>query len=75
MPNRITLLHEAEEDIREAYVWYETQESGRGRRFVDCIDEVFFQLDRFPESGHVYLAPLRRLAIHKFPYTVHYIRC
>lgn len=38
MPKTIILTPQAQQDLDEAYQWYETQNQGLGKEFVRCVD-------------------------------------
>jgi len=38
MTYRLELQPEAEADLEEAYLWYETQRSGLGRELIECVE-------------------------------------
>lgn len=40
MPYNYNLSQEAEEDMLDAYVWYEQQKSGLGEEFLECLEKA-----------------------------------
>jgi plasmid stabilization system protein ParE len=44
----VVLRPEAEADLHDAYGWYEWQQSGLGRRFVEQVSAAFDQLAEQP---------------------------
>ncbi|MGB3205727.1 MAG: type II toxin-antitoxin system RelE/ParE family toxin [Crinalium sp.] len=63
---------EVREELNEAYTWYESQQSGLGDEFVDCIDERLNQICLMPESYPVVYRDVRRAVVRRFPYAVYY---
>jgi plasmid stabilization system protein ParE len=60
-------------DIREAYRWYERQQTGLGRRFHQ---ELRLLLGRLPKDALLYAVrfdDIRRANLPSFPYGVFYI--
>jgi hypothetical protein len=56
----LTINPEAEEDLADAYDWYEEQRSGLGREFLDCVEQVFNRIQRTPEIHAVTYRPYGR---------------
>jgi toxin ParE1/3/4 len=64
---------EAEEDINDAYRWYESQRIGLGAEFIECVETVFTAINKAPEiHGKIY-GNIRRILVRRFPYGVFYI--
>ena len=64
---------EAEQDLNEAYRWYERQFDGLGREFVICIDAALSVLQRTPKISPKIYKDIRRALIRRFPYGIFYI--
>jgi toxin ParE1/3/4 len=63
---------EAENDIEDAAIWYESQRQGLGQLF---LDEVQNSLQAIAENPLMYPAiyrNMRRTVIHKFPFVIFY---
>lgn len=41
---------EVRDDLSDVYRWYETQQSGLGDEFIDCVDELLNRICLMPES-------------------------
>ncbi len=63
---------EAEQDIAEAYAWYEGQRSGLGEEFFSCVDACIETIRRTPEMHAVVHENYRRGLVRRFPYAVFY---
>jgi plasmid stabilization system protein ParE len=63
---------EAEQDLVEAYGWYEDQRVGLGEEFLSCIDASFETVRRFPETNALIHENYRRALPRRFPYAVFY---
>jgi toxin ParE1/3/4 len=70
---KLELLHEAEEELYEAALWYESHEKGLGKRFRFEISRV---LDRITESPLIFSeldSGYRRANCPVFPFYIPYI--
>ena len=64
---------EAEDDMREAFRWYENQRYGLGWEFLECIEDVFDRLRDMPEIHPPTYRNVRQALVRRFPYVVHYV--
>lgn len=72
MAAELILAPEAEQDIAEAYGWYEDQRSGLGEEFLSCVDACIEAICRTPEMYAVLHEDYRRGLVRRFPYSVFY---
>ena len=63
---------EAEDDLANAYHWYEDQCPGLGREFLECVKEVFDRIRRTPEVHALTYRNVRQTLVRRFPYVVCY---
>jgi hypothetical protein len=49
MAKNLIILPQAEQDITEAYNWYQERELGLGEEFLWCIDASIQMIERNPE--------------------------
>jgi plasmid stabilization system protein ParE len=63
---------EAEQDLVEAYGWYEGQRVGLGEEFLSCIDACIENVRRFPATNALIHENYRRALPRRFPYAVFY---
>jgi plasmid stabilization system protein ParE len=63
---------EAEQDIKDAYIWYEERLNGLGEQFIAAVDEGMLLVSREPEIFQKVYRSLRRALIHRFPYGIFY---
>lgn len=68
----LILRPEAQVDLFRARDWYENQQPGLGRAFVDAVDETLEQISATPEGYVVILKGVRRRKLRRFPYLVYY---
>jgi plasmid stabilization system protein ParE len=69
---RLIILSEAEQDVAQAYMWYEEQEPGLGEEFLQCVDACIQFIRRNPEIYEVAHENYRRAVVRRFPYVVFY---
>lgn len=74
MPYSCNLSQEAEDDILEAYIWYEEQKSGLGEEFLKSLDTAMGAILLNPGSYRVrYKKKVRAFLVDRFPYLILYV--
>lgn len=69
----IELLFQAENELSEAYDWYEEQQSGLGNRLFDEINHYLTLVETNPFQFPIrYAQDLRTAALKIFPYLIIY---
>ena len=68
----LIMAAEAEQDLDEAYAWYERQRTGLGEEFLGCVDACIQAICRTPEAYQVVYENYRRALVRRFPYAVFY---
>ncbi|MBY0524985.1 MAG: type II toxin-antitoxin system RelE/ParE family toxin [Gemmataceae bacterium] len=72
MAAELIIAPEAEQDIDEAYAWYEGQRAGLGEDFLSRVDASIQAICRTPEMHQVVHEDYRRGLVRRFPYAVFY---
>jgi plasmid stabilization system protein ParE len=72
MSAKSILVPEAEQDIADAYDWYEARRPGLGEDFLSCVDACIQAICRNPEMCAVVHQAYRRALLRRFPYAVFY---
>lgn len=72
MNYRVLILSEAEREIDNAFIWYELNQIGLGKKFFETIDKSVNFIANRPYSSPEIFYGLRRLVIKKFPYGIYY---
>ena len=72
MAAKLILAPEAEQDITEAYGWYENRRHGLGEDFLSSVDACIQQACREPELHAKVHEEYRRVLVRRFPYAVFY---
>ncbi len=74
MPYNYKLSQEAEDDLLEAYVWYEEQRAGLGEEFLNALDKSRQTLLLNPETYRVrYKKKVRAFLVDRFPFLILYV--
>ena len=63
---------EAEDDIANAYAWYESRRPGLGEEFLSCVDACIQAILRTPQMYTLAHENYRRGLVRRFPYAVFY---
>lgn len=65
-------LYPAEEEMTEASLFYEAASLGLGNDFLDDVQRVVDRLRELPYLGHEVDLNLRRMLLHRFPFSLIY---
>ena len=65
-------LFPAEEEMTEASVFYDEASRGLGEDFLDDIQQAIDRVYEYPQIGEVVPSGLRRLLLHRFPFSIIY---
>jgi toxin ParE1/3/4 len=69
---RVLIRPNAEADLQEAWLWYESQRLGLGDEFLVEIHAAIRLLETNPERRPFYYLGFRRLLTRRFPYKLFY---
>jgi plasmid stabilization system protein ParE len=72
MAAKLVIAPEAEQDLAEAYAWYERQRTGLGEEFLGCVDGCIEAVCRSPGMYAVIHENYRRGLVRRFPYAIFY---
>ena len=72
MSFEVHVEYEAEEDITQAYYWYEEKQSGLGDKFLQCLRDTFQHIGDTPEIHAVIHKNIRQTLVRRFPFVVCY---
>jgi plasmid stabilization system protein ParE len=72
MAVELIVAPEAEQDIAEAFAWYEDQRPGLGEDFLGRVDACIQATLRRPEMHAIVHESYRRALVRRFPYGVFY---
>ena len=72
MASELIIAPEAEQDLAEAYAWYEGRRIGLGEEFLNCVDACMEAIRRTPEMHTRVHENYRRGLVRRFPYAVFY---
>jgi hypothetical protein len=68
----IAFLSGADADLQEAFNRFEDYREGFGVEFITAVDAYLTRISVFPEIAPVYLPPVRRQVMQRFPYGIFY---
>lgn len=68
---KLIILNEAEEDISQAILFYESQANGLGQYFLDSISSDIESLHIYC-GIHIKIRNYHRLLSKRFPYAIYY---
>lgn len=72
MTAELTFAPEVEEDIAEAYAWYEAQRLGLGEEFLSAVSTCIDTLRCSPTIAQRMIRDYRRAVLRRFPCAVFY---
>jgi toxin ParE1/3/4 len=68
----LSIAEAAENDIREAFLWYEKQKEGLGKRFEERINKAVESIQRNPVKTQIRYNNVRIFFLAKFPFGIHF---
>jgi plasmid stabilization system protein ParE len=72
MAAELVVAPEVEQDLDEAYGWYECRQVGLGEESLSCVDACIHAICRMPEMCATVHKEYRRALVRRFPYAVFY---
>ena len=72
MAAELVLAPEAQQDVEQAYSWYEDRRTGLGEEFLGCVDAGIQSICRIPELYPKIYENYRRTLVRRFPYAIFY---
>ena len=72
MAAELIVAPEAEQDIADAYGWYEGRRFGLGEEFLSRVDACIQSILRNPELHKIVHENYRRMLVRRFPFAVFY---
>jgi toxin ParE1/3/4 len=73
MSKQLLVQPEAEEDLNQAYQWYEAQRKGLGDDFLLCVEGGIARITRNPQRYRKIHGNIRRVLIDRFPFGIFFI--
>lgn len=70
MSAKLIIAPEAQQDVDEAYCWYEDRRPGLGEEFLGCVDACIHAICRTPDLHPIIHEEYRRALVRRFPYAV-----
>ncbi len=69
----VNFLSLAEQEMHDAFEWYEHQFKGLGDEFLFELNQAVIRIRQYPESCPVDKAGMRRVLLSRFPYGLWYV--
>jgi plasmid stabilization system protein ParE len=70
---QLLLRPAAKADLREAFGWYETQQTGLGDEFLQAVERKLTHIESNPLQFPAVRNVTRRAIVARFPYSIFYI--
>ncbi len=70
--HKFIIQEEANNEIIQAYLWYETKQEGLGEKFIDALETCYVAIDINPNTFEKKYKFQRQAIIKNFPYVVMY---
>jgi plasmid stabilization system protein ParE len=70
MIETLIIRPEAEADIKDAFEWYESKQTGLGNNFIEETEMLFQRIEEYPNLFPKVYGKLQRALLHRFPYSV-----
>lgn len=73
MISSVIIRPEAEEDIKEAFQWYDKKHIELGKDFLHCVEEGIKKIRNNPQLYPIVYRNIRRILIRRFPFCIFFI--
>jgi toxin ParE1/3/4 len=74
MPYNYQLSDEADLDVEDGYLWYESQREGLGEIFLESLDQAKQAITNNPKTYRIrYKKKVRSYIMARFPYMILYV--
>jgi len=70
---QVTIRPEAEQDVEEAFAWYEKQRPGLGAEFFAEVRSTLVSIGGYPQQYPCIRDDVRRAVTSRFPFGVYYL--
>lgn len=73
MSAALFLRSEAENDLHEAFIWYQKRRVGLGFEFLRTVRVVLAAIERSPDSFVLAMGDIRKAPLPRFPYVAYFV--
>lgn len=70
MTRELTFTPDADQDVVEAYLWYERERAGLREEFLSCVEARVASIVRGPDQYEPLHDAFRRALVRRFPYAI-----
>ena len=72
MKYKLIFLPKAKDELKDAYIWYEKQSKGLGKRFTENVRKKVKEIHNTPFAFAIKYDNTRTALVSKFPYLIHF---
>ncbi|HRG47631.1 MAG TPA: type II toxin-antitoxin system RelE/ParE family toxin [Leptospiraceae bacterium] len=72
MGEKYKLNRDAENDLNEAFDWYESEQAGVGDKFLTKVIEKLNEISKKPNKYSIYYKNVRKASVKVFPFYIIY---
>lgn len=72
MIHELEIKEEADEEITDAYLYYENRQIGLGEKFMEQLEKYFDRIRQNPKHFQIRRKNYREAYIQKFPFSIIY---
>jgi len=74
VPKTLILTEDAQQDLDDAYHWYQEQNHGLGQEFIRCVDAKLSEISRNPLHHQVVFNDrVHRALTNRFPFSIYFV--
>jgi plasmid stabilization system protein ParE len=66
------IKEEANQEIIESYLYYETKSQGLGEKFLENLEIYFDRIQKYPKHYQIKRKPYREVFVKNFPFLIIY---
>jgi hypothetical protein len=70
---KVRFLYPAFLEYNSAIDYYNTQQTGLGKKFIQEVDKYLEIIKKYPQSFPIYTSKTRKTALSTFPYNIIYL--
>jgi plasmid stabilization system protein ParE len=74
VPKTLILTEDAQQDLDDAFQWYQEQNHGLGQEFIRCVDAKLSEISRNPLHHQiVFREKVHRALTNRFPFSIYFV--
>lgn len=72
MKYHLIIKEEANQEIIDSYLYYETKSKGLGEKFLGNLETYFDRIQKYPKHYQIKRKPYREVFVKNFPFLIIY---